>query len=423
MPLIRTQSVYDRLYTNKDKPIILITGGRGSGKSFNVSTFIQRSLFKRGRLFLYCRYTMTSASISVIPEFLEKVELDGHARYFKTRGADIENLSSGSKALMRGIRTSSGNQTAKLKSIHGITDFVVDEGEEWQSEREFDTIKLSIRQKGVSNRVIIIMNPTDEHHFIYQRFIKDTHEVQFFDGVPVQISTHPDVLHIHTTYLDNLEHLSEEFLREVERIKADNPDKYAYTIIGRWADSSEGVIFPSIHLVDEIPEYAKREALAIDYGYSHDPTAIVRCALLDDTLYIDELCYQTHMLTRDIIQELKPYKGLRVISESADPRLIQEIANAGILIYPVEKFAGSIEASLSKMKEFKICLTKRSLNAREEFRKYSWGQDKDGRWINQPASGQADHIMDSVRYYVMGEIMGKILRPTNKTLQKPWHIL
>lgn len=411
MPQIQTQSVYDPLYLNRDKKIILITGGRGSGKSFNVSTFVQRSSFKKGRLFLYCRYTMVSAGISVIPEFLEKVEMDGHSRYFYNRLSDVENLSSGSKVLFRGIKTSSGNQTAKLKSIHGLTDFICDEAEEWQSEREFDVLKLSLRKKGITNRVFIIMNPTDEHHFIYRKYIKETHKIEYFDGVPVQISTHPDVLHIHTTYLDNLNHLSPEFISYVLSIKEENPEKYAHTIIGRWADMSEGAIFPSVTLVDEIPDFARRRALAIDFGYTNDPTAIVECAIHDDTLYIDELCYDTGMLTKDIIHRLAVHKGKKIISESADPRLVQEIANEGYYILPVEKGAGSILAGITKVKEFKLCVTKRSLNAREEFRKYCWAQDMDGKYINQPASGQADHIMDCVRYYALGELLGKILKP------------
>lgn len=50
--------------------------------------------------------------------------------------------------MFRGIRTSSGNQTAKLKSIQGLTTFVCDEAEEWNSEEDFDKLVLSIRQKG-----------------------------------------------------------------------------------------------------------------------------------------------------------------------------------------------------------------------------------------------------------------------------------
>ena len=80
---------------------------------------------------------MVSASISIIPEFIEKTEIDGTSHFFHTTKTDVVNKATGSHVMFRGIKTSSGNQTAKLKSIYGITTFIVDEAEEWVSEREF----------------------------------------------------------------------------------------------------------------------------------------------------------------------------------------------------------------------------------------------------------------------------------------------
>ena len=248
--MIKVQPVYYPLYTCKDKSIFLIKGGRASGKSFNVSTFIERLTFELGHTVLFTRYTMSSAKDSVIPEFIEKAELDNTTDYFDILKSDVTNLVSGTKVMFRGIKTSSGNQTAKLKSIQGLTTFVCDEAEEWTSEKEFETLVLSIRVKGVQNRTIIIMNPTDDNHFIYQKYIKNTHKLVEYDGVPVQISTHPDVLHIHTTYLDNIENLSKEFLSNINRLKLKNPDKYAHSVIGRWTDVAEGVIF-KVNVVKE----------------------------------------------------------------------------------------------------------------------------------------------------------------------------
>lgn len=87
---------------------------------------------------LYTRYTMVSAGMSIIPEMMEKIDLDGTTKYFKTTKTDIVNKMTKSRIMFRGIKTSSGNQTAKLKSIQGITTFVCDEAEEWTSEDEFD---------------------------------------------------------------------------------------------------------------------------------------------------------------------------------------------------------------------------------------------------------------------------------------------
>lgn len=421
--MIVPQEIYHPLYTDTEKFIILITGGRGSGKSFNTSTFIERLTFEMTEAekivhqILYTRYTMVSAGMSIIPEMMEKIELDGTTKYFKTTKTDIVNKMTKSRIMFRGIKTSSGNQTAKLKSIQGITTFVCDEAEEWTNEAEFDKIMLSIRKKGIQNRIIIIMNPTDSNHFIYKKYIENTHRQVNIDGVDVQISTHPNVLHIHTTYFDNYENLSPEFIKEVEHIKENDPYKYAHTVIGKWADVAEGAIYKKWGVAKEFPQWCKKVAVGLDFGFTHDETAIVRCGVVDNDLYIDEICYKTQMLTKDIIQTLKPYayQGLKVIADSADPRLIQEIHNAGVKIYPVEKGAGSIVAGIEKAKEFNIFITERSYNLQKELRKYVWDKDKNGRYINQPADGQADHLCDAFRYYVYGMILGKIQKPKDLT--------
>lgn len=424
--MVFNHSVYYPLYQDTEKPIILVTGGRGSGKSFGCSTFIERLTFEmrhrtnnmgeREKLvhnILFSRYTMTSAEVSVIPEFLEKVEADGTGQYFHTTKQDVINVKTGSKVMFRGIKTSSGNQTAKLKSIHGITTFVCDEAEEWTSEKEFSTIMYSIRQKGIQNRIIIIMNPTDKNHFVYRNYIKDTHRIEYFDGVPVQISTHPSVLHIHTTYLDNLDNLSDEFISNAEYSKEFHPEEYAHTFMGHWTDEVEGVVFDNWDIVDDFPENCKHQAAGLDFGFTHDPTAGVRCGLIGDDLYIDELFYRTRMLSSDIASELQeslPY-GMEIMADSADPRLIQEIANQGLLIYAVQKGSGSIEAGIDKLKTLRIHVTRRSKNIITELRNYTWAKDKDGIYINKPIDA-FNHALDAVRYYTLGKLLGLIMNTT-----------
>lgn len=392
--MIKTHSVYNSLYTDKEHFIILITGGRGSGKSFSASTFIERLTFeynaakRLAHQILFTRYTMVSANISVIPEFWEKVELDGTSSYFHKASNDVINTMTKSRVMFRGIHTSSGNQTAKLKSIQGVTTFVVDEAEEWVSEEEFERIMLSIRTKGLQNRVVIIMNPCDSNHWVYQRFIKDTHKIVMFDGVPVQISTHPNVLHIHTTYLDNIEHLSEQFLKEILDMKVKNPERYAHVVMGQWADVAEGAVFKKWGIVDEFPVYCKKVARASDFGYTNDVTGIVRCGIVGNRLYLDELCYRNAMTSGDLIREFKQEErngddGF-VYSESADPRLVDEIALGGVVIYPVQKGAGSIIAGINKMLDMEIFVTKRSVHLQEEMRNYVWAKDKWGKYINVP---------------------------------------
>ena len=417
--MIVPQEIYHPLYTDTEKFIILITGGRGSGKSFNASTFIERLTFEMTPVekivhqILYTRYTMVSAGMSIIPEMMEKIDLDGTTKYFKTTKTDIVNKMTKSRIMFRGIKTSSGVQTAKLKSIQGITTFVCDEAEEWTSEDEFDKIMLSIRKKGIQNRIIIIMNPCDSNHFIYKKYIEKTHKLVEIDGVQVQVSTHPNVLHIHTTYFDNLENLSPEFLKEVEDMKANNPEKYAHVVIGRWADVAEGAVFKKWGIVKEFPRECKKVGIGQDFGFTNDPSAAVRCGIIDNRLYVDELFYETDMLSSAIANRLKPF-SMKVFADSQDPRLIQEIKNRGVNIYPVDKFPGSIKAGIDKIKDMEFFVTERSYNLIAELRKYVWDKDKDGNYINEPID-EYNHLMDAIRYYVLDCLLGRILKPKDLT--------
>lgn len=398
-------SVYHPLYKNKDKFIVLITGGRGSGKSFEVARFLERLTFEKNRKILFTRYTLVSASKSIIPEVEDKIERDGTQEYFKVTKDRIINKYTGSELMFMGILASSGNQTAKLKSIQGVSVFVCDEAEEWRSEEDYDKMVLSIRTKGVQNMVIVVMNPASTSHFVYQKYIKDTHRIEVIDGVPVQISTHPNVLHIHTTYLDNLEYLSREFVSEIEDIKANNPEKYQRIVIGKWSEMNEGAIFKKYSVVDSMPHFVQRCGLGLDFGYTNDPTAGVFCGVYGNTLYLDEICYNTHMGSGDIIRALRQYSSFDITADSADPRLIDELRAGGLRVSPVVKSAGSVIAGINKMLEMDIYITARSKNLQYELDNYCWAKDKDGQYTNEPIDAN-NHLIDATRYYILRNILG-----------------
>lgn len=413
-PKIKINEKYKQLYKVKDLFIFLITGGRGSAKSFNVATFIERLSFEAGHKVLFSRYTMSSASLSVIPEFTQKIDLDGFSKYFSITNTDIVNKFSDSEIMFRGIKTSSGNQTANLKSIQGLTTFVGDELEEWQSENDFETLILSIRQAGIQNRVILIMNPSDAEHFIYKRYIEKTHKIEVIDGVDVQISTHPDVCHIHTSYLDNEEHLADVFLKGVKEIRdqaiksATKPDgsfdkaifnksKYAYKIIGRWADIAEGVILPNWieGEFDESLPYCYGQ----DYGFSIDPDTLVRVAINHKKMliHVDELYYDTKQLGTDDLYELNKsrikYPKDLIVGDSAEDRLIADLKKKGLNIIECEKGPGSVKAGLTALQDYTIVVTPRSINIKMELKKYVWNDKKAGIPIDM-----YNHAIDPIRY-------------------------
>ena len=197
-------------YLGTPSRYFIVTGGRGSSKSYSVTTFLLLLTKESGHVVLFTRYTLVSAAISIIPEFIEKIELMQMEDQFVVTKDEIINIVTGSKIIFKGIKTSSGTQTANLKSLQGVTTWVLDEAEELTDEDTFDKIDLSIRHKTKQNRVILILNPTTKEHFIYDKF---------FESKGIQQGAtliKDDTTYIHTTYLDNIENLSESFLKQVE---------------------------------------------------------------------------------------------------------------------------------------------------------------------------------------------------------------
>jgi phage terminase large subunit len=417
--MIQTQSVYDRLYTT-DKKIILITGGRGGAKSFNVSTFLERLTFEAGHKMLYTRFTMNSAETSIIPEFIEKIELEGTGKYFHTSKKDITNIASGSKLMFRGIKTSSGNQTANLKSIQGLTTFVVDEAEEWVNEEDYDKLRLSIRSKNAKNRIIIIMNPTDANHWVYKKYIKDSHKTETIDGVEVQISTHPLVEHIHTTYLDNQDNVDEDFLADIADMKQKaikrandgcmnepdpvkrkklkkklfNSSKYAYKIIGRWAAQAEGVIFEYTEgTFDTSLPYCYGQ----DFGFSNDPTTLVKVAIdkKRKKMYWKEYLYETHLTTDQIYQRDLSVTGKKdlIMADGHEDRLVVELRKKGLNIIGYTTPPNGVRKGLITMQDYEHIVDPDSHNIKDEMNQYVWSDKKAGIPIDDH-----NHTIDGGRY-------------------------
>lgn len=206
----------------------LLTGGRGSGKSFHVSVFLLNLTYEKNEIILFTRWTMVSAGISIIPEFIEKIELLGLDKDFEINKTEIVNIKTGSKILFRGIKTSQGTATANLKSIAGVTCWVLDEAEELVDEDVFDKIDLSIRAKNKYNRVILLMNPSHKSHWIFKKWIE----------VKRQNTTH-----IHTTYKDNQTNLNESFLAQATLVKAENEIRYNHLFLGHWLDEANGILW------------------------------------------------------------------------------------------------------------------------------------------------------------------------------------
>lgn len=382
---------------DKFKPLVtskcryfVITGGRGSAKSFTTSTVLTGLTYELGHRILFTRYTLTAAHLSIIPEFVEKIDLLNLNKDFEINKTEIDNKLTNNQILFRGIKTSSGNQTANLKSLQGVTTWVNDESEELVDEDVFDTIDLSIRQKGIQNRIILILNPTTKEHWIYKRFFEQAGVKEGWNGEK------NNVCYIHTTYKDNEDHLSKSFLDQVKRIKSNNPNKYKHKILGGWLDKAEGVVFDKWSYGEFNPDDLQTSC-GMDFGFSVDPDALIEVAIdkSKKKIYLKQHIYQrglkTHILAGLILDKVG---NALIIADSAEPRLIEDLKHKGVNIRPVKK--GTIESGVTIMQSYDIVVEPNSVDIARELNNYVYADKGSKLYVDD-----FNHAIDGARYNVI----------------------
>lgn len=373
-----------------DSRYFIVTGGRGSGKSFSINLLLLLLTYESGHTILFTRYTLTSAHVSIIPEFIDKIDiLDKHSDFHITKD-EIINLRTGSKIIFKGIKTSSGTQTANLKSLAGVTTWILDEAEELTDEDTFDKIDYSIRSKEKQNRVILILNPATKEHFIYQKF---------FEAKGVEAGSNiikGDTTYIHTTYLDNIDNLSESFLNQIQTIKERRPDKYKHTILGGWLEKAEGVIFTNWR----IGPFNKDNGSVFgqDYGFSNDPSTLIETSIdkTRKTIYVRLHIYQAGLTTTELARLNRQFAGNDlIVADNAEPRLIAELKSQGLNIVPTIKGADSVKYGIALLQDYDLIIEENSVDLIKELNNYCWLEKKSETPIDK-----FNHALDALRYAV-----------------------
>ena len=339
---------------------------------------------------LFTRYTMTSAHLSIIPEFLEKIGLLGYEDVFSINKAEVVNLKNKSDILFRGIKTSAGNQTASLKSLTGVSNWILDEAEELIDEDIFDTIDLSIREKDIQNRIILVLNPVTKEHWIYNRFFESKGVEGGFNGVK------DNVCYIHSTYLDNKDNLSTSFLERIKTIKHNNFKKYTHKIMGGWLDKAEGVVFYNWSIGEFNPDNLQ-VSCGLDFGFSIDPDSLTSVAInkKHKKIYLKEEIYRNGLKSHELAAIILDKVGeTLVIADSSEPRQIADLKHLGVNIKPVKK--GTIESGITRMQDYELIITPESTNIAKELNNYAY-QDRGSKlYIDS-----FNHAIDGIRYNVI----------------------
>jgi len=241
--------------------------------------------------------------------------------------------------------------------------------EDWQ--------QLIFRTDG---KVIIDYNPSETFHWIYDKVIPRD-DCDFYQ----------------TTYKDN-PFLDETIVSEIERLKDTDEDYWRIYGLGERGTNRAAVF--QYQIVDEIPENADLVSTGLDFGFTNDPTAIVRVYRNGENLYIKELVYKTNLTNTDISETLRGLGFSRqdeIWADSAEPKSIEEIHRMGWNIKPTVKGTDSVMAGIDVLKRHRIHLLRSDLNIIKEFQNYKWMEDRNGNLLNRPVDA-FNHAIDATRY-------------------------
>ena len=370
---IKTNKVFRHLEESAAK-IVVEQGGTRSGKTYNIILWIIFSYCQKneGKIITICRKTYPALRGTVMRDFLtilkdhEIYSEDDHSKTaseYKLNGNTIEFISLDMPQKIRGRKRDLlfANEANELNF------------EDWQ--------QLLFR---TNEKVIIDFNPSEEFHWIYDHVLPRK-DVEFFQ----------------TTYKDN-PFLGAEIKAEIERLK--EIDENYWRVYGLGERGQSRSLVYTFNTIKEIPKEAKLVSYGLDFGYSSDPTSLVRTYILGDDMYVDELLYRTGMTNQDIANEMKVLgldRSNEVFADSAEPKSIEEIYRMGWNVKPTIK--GSINIGIDIIRRYKLHATESSFNLIKELRNYKYIEDKNGQMTNKPVDN-FNHALDALRYSVVNKI-------------------
>jgi phage terminase large subunit len=370
---LKTNKVFKHLETSNAK-IIVQQGGTRSGKTYNILIWIIFAYCQRnsGKIITICRKSFPALRATVMRDFFTIIrDYDIYSEEFhsktlheyKINGNIVEFVSLDMPQKIRGRKRDLlfANEANELNF------------EDWQ--------QLLFR---TSERVIIDFNPSEEFHWIYD-----------------QVLTRPDVDFFQTTYKDN-PFLGDVIKAEIERLQ--NIDENYWRVYGLGERGQSKSLVYSYNTIKEIPKEAKLVSYGLDFGYSSDPTSLVRTYILDDNMYVDEVLYRTGMTNQDIANEMKALgldRSNEVFADSAEPKSIEEIYRMGWNVKPTIK--GSVNLGIDIIRRYKLHATESSFNLIKELRNYKYIEDKNGQVTNKPVDN-FNHALDALRYSVVNKI-------------------
>lgn len=361
-------------------------GGRGSGKSHGVAEMvIEAHVMDQKRRTVCVREVQKSLNQSVKRLLETKIQSMNAGAYFDVQESCIKSVTGDGIILFQGMQ----NHTAdSIKSLEGMDCAWVEEAQS-MSQRSLDLLRPTIRKP--NSELWFTWNPgesTDPVDVLLRGENPPLNAVV----IPVNFTDNPwfpDVLR-----------------EEMEYDKRRDPDKYAHVWLGEYVRNSEARVFKNWSIEEfEAPSGAVFR-LGADWGFSVDPTTLIRCHIDGRRLYIDHEAYMVGCEITDtpaLFMTVPEAEKWPITADSARPETISHMRKNGFpKIMPAVKGPKSLEEGVEWLKSFDIIVHPRCIHTIDELTLYSYKTDPLTGKVLPVLEDKKNHVIDALRYACEG---------------------
>jgi phage terminase large subunit len=384
-PVIKTIPPFLPLY-DKSNPEYktrykVFKGGRGGRKSWE---FAQAALvrgFYDPLLILCTREVQNSIADSIhslLNNTINRVELN---RFYEVQKTTIIGKN-GTEFKFRGLN---GQTIDGIKSFEGADIAIVEEAHS-VSQRSWEILIPTIRKE--NSEIWIAYNPDLITDPVHNRFALNTPENCYLQ---------------HVNYTDNPD-CPQTLIDEANYLMRVDYDAYSHIYLGEVRQHSDAQIFKGKYVVESFditPEYGE-PLQGADWGFSVDPTTIIRLYIKDRTLYIRHESYKVQCEIDDtpaLFERIPDIRKTVIRADNARPELVSFMKTKGFRIESANKWPGCVQDRIDFIRNFeRVIIHPDCKHTAEEFRLYSYKTDKRTGDVLTDIIDKHNHCIDAIGY-------------------------
>lgn len=300
--------------------------------------------------------------------------------YFDIKSTEIRSRKGHGIIVFQGM----ADHTAEsIKSLEGFDCAWVEEAQAL-SQRSLDLLRPTIRKPG--SELWFTWNPLQET-----------------DPVDVLLrgkEVPPNAIVVEVNYQDN-PWFPDTLTPEVEYDRRTSVSKYEHVWMGQYLKHAEARVFNRWRIEDfETPKDAVLR-FGADWGFSPDPTTLVRCFIEGRRLYVDYEAWGLEVEIEDtpaLFLSVPESEKWQIVAGSDRPERIKSMQRAGFRVLPAIRGPNSVQEGVTWLQNYEIIVHPRCTHAIDELRLYSRKVDPLTNAILPVLEDKNNHIIEALRY-------------------------